>query len=110
MTHRDDDEGSQRNAAKDGTITDYAQEMETWLKEGKYDQMITSSTTVLEANPNSVRPYEFRARAYIEKGESDLAIADCQKALALYPDNGEVKLLMRRARQGVQGSRRLPIR
>ena len=44
--------------------------------------------------PNLVKPYEFRARAYIEKGESGLTIADCQKALAVYPDYGEVKRLM----------------
>ena len=49
----------------------------TLLKEGQYDQVITSSTTVIEADPNLVKPYEFRARAYIEKGESGLAIADC---------------------------------
>ncbi len=37
----------------------------------------TSSTTVIEADPNLVKPYEFRARAYIEKGESGIAITDC---------------------------------
>ena len=92
-------EKEKREAEALADTPDYARRVNAWLREGRYDLVITACTAVIEHDPKQVRPYEFRARAYLKEGKSDLAIADCQAALRLYPENGEIQRLLMSARR-----------
>ena len=75
--------------------TNYAWKMSTWLKEGKYDLVITGCTKVLRQGPKQAELYEFRARAYLDEGKNNLAFEDCKTALRLYPNSEELQDLIK---------------
>ena len=73
--------------------------MNALLKENKYDLVITESTAFIERNSHLIRPYQFRAQAYLKVGKYDLAIYDYQAALRKSPENGELQRLLNFARR-----------
>jgi tetratricopeptide (TPR) repeat protein len=62
---------------------------EELLAKGDPQGALTNLTLAISSNPHLGAAYIARARAYSQTGASDLALADCDKAIGLQPDKPE---------------------
>lgn len=68
------------------------------LSMGDYKAAIEVCTKVLDSNPNNLKILLRRGKAYVQRGELDLAKIDLENALKIDPDNKEVKLWISKLR------------
>ena len=67
------------------------------LAAGRVDDAISTLSTKLNSSPNDATSHNLLCRAYFAVGKWDTAIAECEKAVSLQPDNGEYHLWLGRS-------------
>jgi tetratricopeptide (TPR) repeat protein len=67
------------------------------LAAGRVDDAISTLSTKLNTSPNDAASHNLLCRAYFAVGKWDTAIAECEKAVSLQPDNGEYHLWLGRS-------------
>ncbi|KAJ9506655.1 hypothetical protein QJQ45_003958 [Haematococcus lacustris] len=63
--------------------------------QGRCPAAITDLSTALQLQPSSVRALLARSRAHLTLRNTEQALADCQQALRLDPENGQLRVLQR---------------
>src|SRR5579884_742505 len=67
------------------------------LAAGRVDEVIASSQSQLKSSPNDAASYNLLCRAYFAVEDWDRAIANCEKAVNLAPDNSDYHYWLGRA-------------
>lgn len=67
---------------------------QVFLCAGQYDQALEQRRRALQLDPNFFLAYYFRGRAYEQKGMVPEAIAEFQRAGALYPGNLTLRMVL----------------
>jgi cytochrome c-type biogenesis protein CcmH/NrfG len=67
------------------------------LAAGRVDEVIASSQSQLKSSPNDAASYNLLCRAYFALEDWDRAIANCEKAVSLAPDNSDFHYWLGRA-------------
>ncbi len=68
-------------------LRDYYREIEGWLDQGLYDQVISHSRYILNSYPKAIEPYQLLGKAYLENKQYSDAIDLFQRVLSSRPDD-----------------------
>jgi tetratricopeptide (TPR) repeat protein len=74
-----------------------AESPQALISAGKADAAVAALTTQLQAGPESAEPLNLLCRAYYSYGDWDKAVAACEKAVSLEPNNARYRLWLGRA-------------
>src|SRR5881296_1639687 len=80
----------QHYAQKWGGVPEGLQ-VQTLLREGKYDEAIAAYTEIIKGHPWDPWSYSRRGEAYLGKGDVDRAIADLDESIRQKPDLPEAR-------------------